>query len=150
MLFSLPSNPTCWFFLAPQVLEIQYSVTHGSIAFFGKSRECKPWPRKGEEQLSNAQQSSLGELWIRQRWQAKLTDLRPLLERCDVQAWLQFARVPFWENLVLNDLRFSTRNGNNMTTHDLHNWPQPVCPVLEVPWQPPRQDLIDLVNAIPR
>ncbi len=150
VLFSLPSNPTCWFFLAPQVLETQYSVTHGSISLFGNSRDCKSWPRKNEEQPSNAQQSSLGELWIRQRWQATLTDLQPLLERCDVQAWLQFARVPFWENSVLNDLRFSTRNGNNMTTHDLNKWPQPVCPVLKVPWQPPRQDLIDLVNAIPR
>lgn len=150
VLFSLPSNPTCWFFLAPQVLETQYSVTHGSISLFGNSRDCKSWPRKNEEQPSNAQQSSLGELWIRQRWQATLTDLQPLLERCDVQAWLQFARVPFWENSVLNDLRFSTRNGNNMTTHDLNKWPQPVCPVIKVPWQPPRQDLIDLVNAIPR
>lgn len=150
VLFSLPSNPTCWFFLAPQVLETQYSVTYGSISLFGNSRECKSWPRKDEEQPSNAQQSSLGELWIRQRWRATLTDLQPLLKRCDVQAWLQFARVPFWENSVLNDLRFSTRNGNNMTTHDLNKWPQPVCPVLKVPWQPPRQDLIDLVNAIPR
>ncbi len=150
VLFSLPSNPTCWFFLAPQVFESQYSVIHGSISLFGNSRDCKSWPRKEEEQQSILEQHAFGELWIRQRWQASLTDLQPLLERCDVQAWLQFARVPFWESSILNDLRFSTRNGNNMTTHDLNKWPQPVCPVLKVPWQPPRQDLLDLMKAIPR
>jgi hypothetical protein len=37
-----------------------------------------------------------------------------------------------------------------MTTHDLNKWPQPVCRVLKVPWQPPRQDLLDLVNSVSR
>jgi inner membrane protein len=150
VLFSLPSNPTCWFFLAPQVLETQYSVIHGSISLFGNSRDCRAWPRGNDERAPDSQQSALGELWIRQRWQASLIDLQPLLERCDVQAWLQFARVPYWENSVLNDLRFAARNGNNMTTYDLNKGPQPVCPVLPVPWQPPRQDLLDLVKTIPR
>jgi inner membrane protein len=150
VLTSLPSNPTCWFFLAPQVSETAYTVIHGSIALYGNSRDCKSWPRKNIEQPSVGEQSALGELWIRQRWQASLKDLQPLLERCDVQGWLQFARVPYWENSILNDLRFSVRGGNNMTTHDLNKWPRPVCPVLHVPWQPPRQDLLELVKTIPR
>lgn len=149
VLFSLPSNPTCWFFLAPQVSETQYNVIHGSLSLFGNSRDCKSWPRSSDQQPP-VEQAALGELWIRRRWQASLADLQPLLERCDVQAWLQFARVPYWENSVLNDLRFATRYGNNMSTHDLNKWPQPVCPVLQVPWKPPRQDLIDLVKTIPR
>jgi inner membrane protein len=101
VLFSLPSNPTCWFFLAPQILESKYSVIHGSIALFGNSRDCKSWPRKDAVQPVGGEQTALGELWIHQRWQASLADLQPLLARCDVQAWLQFARVPYWENSVL-------------------------------------------------
>ncbi len=149
VLYSLPSNPTCWFFLAPQVAEKSYTVLHGSISLFENSRDCKGWPRKTDTQDLAGQSGSLGELWIRQRWVASLEDLIPLLNRCDVRAWLQFARVPYWQNSVFNDLRFSARNGSNLTTHDLNQWPAPVCPVLEVPWTPPRQDLIDLVKALP-
>ena len=149
VLYSLPTNPTCWFFLAPQVSGTNYNVMHGSISLFGDSQNCKAWPRPTDVKTSAPNQEALGELWIRQRWTASLKDLQPLLNRCDVRGWLQFARVPFWENSILNDLRFAARNGNNLTTHDLNQFAEPTCPVLEVPWQPPRQDLIDLVNALP-
>lgn len=148
VLYSLPSNPLCWFFLVPQVKGDQYTVVHGSVALWGSSKDCQGWPRPKMNEGVSMEESSLGRLWIKQRWSASLRDLKPLMNRCDVKAWMQFARIPYWENSVLNDLRFAARGGKSFTTHELQDGAEPICPVLDVPWQPPRQDLLDIMNSL--
>jgi inner membrane protein len=150
VLSSLPTNPLCWFFLAPQISGENYRVVAGNISLSGDSQNCRTWPQaKGLQSLADLPASSLGELWIRNIWSTSIKDLSPLLNRCDVAAWLKFVRVPYWQNSILYDLRFAFRNEDNFTTLNLNQSPEPHCPPVPAPWTPPRQDLIDHTQKQP-
>lgn len=149
VLTSLPSNPTCWFFLAPQIMDSSYQVVAGSIALYGSAAECKTWP-VGKSLASNLPPPANTEsLQFRGGWIAPLEELRPLFERCDVSSWFKFVRVPFWKDGALNDLRFAIRDEQNFTTLNLQEGDPKKCPPIWAPWAPPRQDILDAVKQLP-
>ncbi|MBY0385648.1 metal-dependent hydrolase [bacterium] len=125
VLSPLPSDPSCWFFLAPQILDGEYQVIAGSQRLYGKNSRCH-----------NFSQTV---------WKASIQELAPYLARCDVAAWFQFARVPFWKDNILNDLRFAIRNAKNFSSFEISNQ-APICPPIPAPWTPPRQDLLDFIK----
>lgn len=125
VLSSLPSDPSCWFYLAPQLLNGEYQVIAGSQVLYGKNSRCH-----------NLSQTV---------WKASTKELSPHLARCDVAAWFKFARVPFWKDNVLNDLRFAIRNPTNFSSFEINNQAT-YCPPVPAPWTPPRQDLLDFIQ----
>lgn len=73
-------------------------------------------------------------------------DLQRYAERCDVHAYLRFARVPFFVEqldgkLVVGDLRFDRSPGLEFAELELPQLPAE-CPKRVAPWIPPRQDLL--------
>jgi hypothetical protein len=66
-------------------------------------------------------------------------------EHCDVAALMQFARVPFvrqtQSRLTVSDLRFDRGQGGGMSTIPLGDASEAPCRP-EVPWIPPRLDLL--------
>ena len=83
---------------------------------------------------------------MRNTWEPSLDEMRDLRQRCDVQAWFKFVRVPYWQNGIFNDLRFALRSKENFTTLDTSL--PPVCPPLPAPWGAPRQDLLNFLNEL--
>ena len=122
---SQPSDPSCWFYLAPQIIEDQYRVVAGSYKLYGKNSRCHDFPQK--------------------IYEASINELAPHLTKCDVAAWFKFVRVPFWQNNILNDLRFSIRSPQNFSSYEISE-KTVLCPPVPAPWSPPRQDLLDFMN----
>lgn len=125
VLSSLPSDPSCWMFLAPQIVDGEYQVLAGSQRLYGKNSRCHNFSQT--------------------LWKASIEEIAPQLERCDVQAWFKFARVPLWKGASLNDLRFAVRSPKNFSSYEILNQ-QPSCPPVSAPWAPPRQDLLDFIR----
>jgi hypothetical protein len=147
VLSSLPSNPTCWFFVTPQVSQSEYRVLAGTVALYGGNpATCLSWPLGSGLATNAPPPESTSSLSFRGAWSASLEELRPLLNRCDVLSWFKFARVPIWQNNRLNDLRFASRNENNFTTFDASASVPDHCPPVPAPWRPPRSDLLDFIK----
>ncbi len=149
VLSSLPSNPTCWFFITPQVSDSEYRVLAGTVALYGGNPStCLSWPLgSGLTTNTPPPESTSSNISFRGAWSASLEELRPLLTRCNVLSWFKFARVPIWQNNRLNDLRFASRNENNFTTFDASASVQDHCPPVSAPWNPPRSDLLDFIKT---
>lgn len=146
VLSSLPTNPRCWFFVAPQIVGTDYRVLAGSFSVYGNTESCLSWPLNSGLNTNHPAPPNTSRMSYRGAWLAPLDDLRPLLKRCDVRAWFKFARVPFWSGNTLNDLRFASRNHNNFTSQTVSPDIADRCPPVPAPWVPPRSDLLDFLS----
>ncbi|MDQ3033919.1 MAG: hypothetical protein M3Y87_15995, partial [Myxococcota bacterium] len=65
-----------------------------------------------------------------------------LAQRCDVAAYLRFARVPFAasaparETIVLGDLRYDRERGPSFAEIEVPREPPAECPSFVPPWEP--------------
>lgn len=149
VLTSLPSNPTCWFFLAPQLNGTNYQVLAGSVALYGSAQNCRTWSMGKSLAPNFTPPANTQTVHFRGAWVAPLEELRPLLKSCQVASWFKFARVPFWSQGVLNDLRFAIRDEQNFTTLLVPSDADDKCPPIAAPWSAPRQDVLDAVQQLP-
>jgi hypothetical protein len=78
--------------------------------------------------------------------------LRELAKRCDVAAFLRFARAPYWNEpetrgTVIGDFRYDSSPELEFAEMELEPG-APRCPTAVPGWTLPRQDLLD--GARPR
>ena len=70
-----------------------------------------------------------------------------LARRCDVRAYLQFSRAPFFilqgDTILLGDLRFDRTDRRDFAEAEFPATPGP-CPSWLPAWEPPRADLLSL------
>jgi len=69
--------------------------------------------------------------------------LQSIAGNCWAQAYLRFARAPYWEPHagILGDLRYDRTPGEDFADYPLPN--REDCPRFVPPWVPPRQDVLD-------
>ncbi len=142
----IPANPLCYSAISLEASGERYRASLAQVSLAPGLVPPESCPReRGErtarlEPVSNAG-SPPGVLWYG-RWQGSLGELAKLAERCDVAAFLRFARAPFWLRresgaVVVGDLRFDRTEKLEFTELEL---PARVgaCPPNVPPWQPPR------------
>ncbi len=148
VLVPLPSNPSRWFFLVPLIENSQYQIFSGDLSLYGPNDGSTPWPLEQSLQPTTRPlpTQSPREVHLRGVWMPPHEELRVLLARCDVRAWMKFVRVPYWHDGQLTDMRFALRNKINFSGLDTTQ--KDSCPVLFAPWAPPRQDLLNFLNEL--
>ncbi len=146
----IPANPLCVSAISLEVAGDRYLASLGQVSLWPGLVPPESCPREqGErtarlEPVSNAG-SPPGLRWYG-RWQGSRRELSKLAERCDVAAFLRFARAPFWLRresgaVVVGDLRFDRTEKLEFTELEL---PAEVgaCPPNVPPWQAPRGALV--------
>lgn len=126
---NIPSNPFCWFYLAPQITAHDYIVVRGEWSLNAQLCPERPPSANRQEPLT---------------FPIKLSraDLPTKHANCREQAWFRFARVPYWDPKKLTDLRFALNSSRNFSTLDRTEIKDKTsCPPLPAPWTPWRSDL---------
>lgn len=146
----IPANPLCVSAIGLELSGDRYRASLAQVSLVPSLVPPESCPReRGDrtarlEPVSNVG-SPPGLLWYG-RWEGSKRELSKLAERCDVSAFLRFARIPFWLTLdsgalVVGDLRFDRSKQIEFAEVEL---PAKVgaCPPNVPPWQPPRAALI--------
>jgi inner membrane protein len=145
-----PANPLCWNVISIGQHEDTYELRVATVSIapdLVKAAACglEPTGKTAGLRKSNLPDTA-GVAW-EGVWRAPLLELRTLArERCDVAAFLRYARVPFWVehpagDLVVGDLRYDRGPDAEFAELAL---PAKVgaCPAWVPPWIPPRSDVL--------
>jgi inner membrane protein len=145
-----PANPLCWNVISVGQHEEIYELRVATVSIapdLVKAAACGVEPTGKTAGLRKSDlPDTQGVAW-EGVWRAPLAELRTLArERCDVAAFLRYARVPFWlerpaGDLVVGDLRYDRGSGAEFAELEL---PAKVgdCPAWVPPWIPPRSDVL--------
>lgn len=126
----LPGNPFCW-----SVIQIESDSTNDKYITQGKVRSSWPSVLPPESCLTFRPAAEKSE--------TSLASIKELVERdCFVDAWLRFARAPFFAADQVYDLRFERGGSSNFSRMDISSDARE-CPRFIPPWSRPRQDLLD-------
>jgi inner membrane protein len=149
----LPGNPFCYSVIALEASDADYrlSLARVSIApWLLDARRCPSERRATTARLGSAGLPSKSVAW-QGRWEGSLRRFGELSRRCDVAAFLRFARAPYWETLangriLLGDLRYDNSPELDFAELELEAG-APSCPPATPSWLPPRRDLLDRAGA---
>lgn len=137
----LPSNFMCWNFLGvyKNSSEYQtYSGTYSPSEFFLKF--C-PLQDSTKGVPPNVQLKDLPNIKFNGLYTQPLDTLKSAYSlNCKTKAWFTFARVPFFFEENLYDLRFAIRSKEGFVEFDVES--EQDCPVIKSPWTPPREDIL--------
>ncbi|MET0795351.1 MAG: metal-dependent hydrolase [Polyangiaceae bacterium] len=148
----MPANPFCWSVLLVQADGAEYSVRLGRAATWPAwlsvseclfDRDATPTaPLRSLPDLADSRLSLSNE------YRVPLLDLKAVLAaRCEAQAFLRFARVPYLTAVerggsrVLGDLRYDRKRGLDFSDVRLTK-DQASCPPYVPAWRPPRADVL--------
>jgi inner membrane protein len=146
----IPANPLCVSAITLEVSGDRYRASLAQVSLAPGLVPPESCPRErgartARLELVSNTASPPGLLWYG-RWEGSRRELAKLAERCDVAAFLRFARIPFWLRLdsgalVVGDLRFDRSTQIEFAEMEL---PAKVgaCPPNVPPWQPPREALV--------
>lgn len=139
-----PGDPRCWSYLAVETDGTTYRVESGSYAHSQASCPSLRSPN-AIDFAAPTKAAFLPRPEIQEHGEFSM----PLAElvsesktHCRVAGWFRFARVPHKEGSVYNDLRYGLRNRQNFSTYDSKKDAPDSCPPLDVPWIPPRRDIL--------
>ncbi|MCO5113068.1 MAG: metal-dependent hydrolase [Bdellovibrionaceae bacterium] len=148
ILSPMPANPFCWNFLTVSSdQETVYMIKKGVYQnSFARVFSCPDAVYKNLRHGKNVH--TFQEVYVEETHSAPLKslveDLGSEAINCKRDQWLQFVRAPLREKqYVYKDMRFERES--NFTKIDVTD-PEVRCVTLQVPWVPPRQDLIDLIR----
>jgi inner membrane protein len=145
----LPANPMCWTALAVQTEGTRYVVRRSVVALWPSVWTASECPRGLEGHPTAPFVEVPGPSSDRVAWRgqfaADVRELRDRFERdCVTQAFLRFARAPFWipdgPGLVLGDLRYDREPARGFA--EIGSGDTAGCPENVPPWEPPRRDLL--------
>jgi inner membrane protein len=142
ILTPMPANPLCWMFVTvgTEPDSDTYILRRGIVSAFPGWMESRFCPQF-RMHPGTANLTPLGE------FRGSRSQLRTLAsERCPVDAFLRFARAPFYRDyeggLVVGDLRFDREESLGFGEMFLRKSDRD-CPRWVPPWAKPRADLID-------
>lgn len=150
----LPGNPVCYSAIGVEVGDTGYRLSVARISTLPTlvdARDCPAADEGTTAELAAPGASSPRVAW-RGRWEGSLEELSALAARCDVAAFLRFARVPFWKRLehggyVVGDLRYDRAPAIDFAEMEIPASAGP-CPPNVPGWDMPRGDLLE--RARPR
>jgi inner membrane protein len=145
-----PANPLCWNVISIGQHERIYELRVATVSIapgLVKASACGVDPPGVTAALRRSDLPDVEGVAWQGVWRAPLPELRTLArERCDVAAFLRYARVPFWlerpaGELVVGDLRYDRGPGAEFAELEL---PAKIgaCPRWVPPWIPPRSDVL--------
>jgi inner membrane protein len=149
-----PGNPLCYGVLAVQGDRERYLAAAGWVSLWPgalSARDCRIQPTGMTAGLSAPplgwqEAAGRGLVW-EGSWSGSSEELRRLWQsNCQVQAWLRFARVPFWQpasgaRWLLGDLRFD--RAPELDFDEFHVEAAPTtCPSYVPGWLEPRRDVL--------
>lgn len=146
---TLPANPLCISIQAIALTPDDVIVTRlGRLSLLPAvfpAERCAP-REEGYTARRRTVDASPPGLELRAEVRVSRTDLHRYAKRCDVYAFLRFARAPFFVEqldgkLVVGDLRFDRSPGLEFAELELPALPAE-CPKHVAPWIPPRQGLL--------
>ncbi len=150
----MPSNPLCYSLIALQVRGETLTLRRGAFEVFPSflpKVACPEISRMGTMPLASAgasetQMGATKIAWIGAA-EVSIPELRRLhRERCDVAAFLRFARVPYVttsaEGLIVGDLRFDRAKGADDFADLVLEPVAAPCPERVPEWAPPRADVL--------
>jgi inner membrane protein len=143
----VPANPLCWLTIRVAVVNETYIVKRGISSIVPEIIDPSACPDLGRiESGVSAEFERVGQAKV--KWGevhlTRLQDFKILESNCYLRAWMRFARVPFVQDDLATDLRFSRRRISNFTDLESKGGE---CPPNIPPWIPPRQDLIELIGG---
>lgn len=131
----LPANPFCW-----SVIQIEADSQNNKYMTEGKVRSSWPSVLPPESCLTFRPAP--------QRTETPLTAIKGMVETdCWVDAWMRFARAPFFGPNEVYDLRFNREGMDNFTRMEVAQGTRE-CPRFIPPWSRPRQDLLDEADKV--
>lgn len=134
VLSPLPANPFCW-----SVIQIEADSTNDRYVTEGKVRSSWPSVLTVESCLTFRPAPSHSV--------SSLSMIKEIVERdCYVDAWLRFARAPYFAADQVYDLRFNRDGMTNFSRMQVSSTTRE-CPRFTPPWSRPRQDLLNEANA---
>ncbi|MEP7049598.1 MAG: metal-dependent hydrolase [Pseudomonadota bacterium] len=148
----MPANPWCWKVLVVQRDAEQYFVRVGRVAVWPiwlDAQSC-PYDRAANPTAPLRPIHAIADpgLVLSAEYRIPIATLRVLLgTRCEVQAFVRFARVPYIGPIqadgsrVLGDLRYDRNPGLDFSDVPLGPG-QSQCPQYMPRWRPPRSDLL--------
>jgi len=145
----LPADPFCWRAIVVAHDRDRYRALTARISTGPSIVAASACPDTSRERTAPVEAIVTPDVDPRVAWGVALdlprAEIVTLAQRCDVAAFLRFARVPFWmtagEGVRVGDLRYDREPGLGFSEMDLPGVPG-ACPKRVPPWIPPRDTLI--------
>ncbi len=151
VLTPMPADPLCWDVMLPMTKGDEYTIRHGVWSVLPGLVPADRCPGRGLFTDITAPLVEVdGENSLQMHWRGEIRMPRDELstlarERCEVAAFLQFARVPWalrkekaW---IVGDLRYDREPDVGFAELELEDGAQK-CLSSKAPWIPPRADLL--------
>ena len=151
VLTPMPADPLCWDVMLPMTIGDEYVIRHGVWSVLPGIVPADQCPGLGLFTDITAPLVEVeGEDSIQMHWRGEIRMPRGELstlakERCEIAAFLQFARVPWalrketaW---IVGDLRYDREPELGFAELEIEDGTQK-CPSSTAPWIPPRADLL--------
>jgi inner membrane protein len=143
-----PSNPFCWRAIWVSVEKpSRYRIRSANVSLwpseFSPIDGCGYSPRGGTAPEMRADLVSTSNVQWLSMYTGELSELRTLSrENCEFQAFLRFARAPFWTadtggGVLVGDRRFAREQAKGFSEIEIP--PKPNCASWIPPWVPPTQ-----------
>ena len=132
-----PANPACWSFASVELAGEHYRLRRGMLSLTPGVLPQASCPAG----LNMALTSSTPALGLAWEASTPLARLRERARDCHFAAWLRFARLPYVQETVATDARFSNRGGN-FTRFEFARFAGLPCAAGVPAWTMPRQDLL--------
>ncbi|MGE3260789.1 MAG: metal-dependent hydrolase [Bacteriovoracia bacterium] len=134
-----PGNPFCWTAHSAGFMGDEYQATVMRLAPWPKLfpvQKCPLFFSSGTSApLEKVDQTQSPERIVLGLFRAKKSELEALGKDCQGDAFLRFARIPFWKpegsHFVMGDLRFDRGGGRGFATAKVDGGP---CPDFTGPW----------------
>ena len=146
-----PLNPLCWSLLLLETRGDRYVIRRGVVSDApGLITAARCPVIDGGRSITTSFGRAVGPespglYWLGELEMSKAYLVKVVAEHCDAAALMRFARVPFVagpaDRLVISDLRFDRGGGGGMADIPLDAPGTGPCPE-QVPWAPPRLDLL--------
>jgi inner membrane protein len=145
-----PANPFCWSAVAVGRQGDNYELLVATVSAapnLVSTTRCALKPRGHSLHVRPPSLASTPSVRWDAEWSRPLGELRELWRNdCVAQAYLRWARVPFWvfesrTELLLGDLRYDRGSGRNFAEIE-GTIPPTQCPRFVPPWLPPRHELL--------
>lgn len=153
VLTPMPANPQCWRFIIVSTDQVKsYFLRTGAyennaLGFW----DCPKGIYQSQSDLyeDHRRKHALNPVYVETTYSSSMNALVEDLGKennCKRDQWLQFVRTPLKESLyIYEDIRFKRNSEKSFSRLDISD-PKVKCLNLEVPWIPPRQDLIEMAK----
>ena len=136
-----PANPLCWNVLSARLTDVEYIASTSVVAPFPslvKAEECPPlYGKKFTAPFGRHSGAVTPGKVVLGEFRAPRAELQALSNDCRVNAFLRFARVPFWKRVegawIVGDLRFDRDEAVSFAEEVFYDSDQG-CPSLVPPW----------------